>query len=248
MSVIEISPSRATIQAGWDDVPHLDETTKRELLDSTPPHLREARSKGIPALGSGAIYPVPERDILVDPFPIPDYWPRCYGFDVGWNCTAAAWLAYDRTTDTAYLNAEHKRGHTEPSIHGSAIKARGEWIPGAVDPAARGRQQGDGRQLLSMYRNLDLNIQPADNAVEAGLYAVWERLATGRLKVFRTLQQWRDEYRLYRRDEAGKVVKEHDHLMDATRYAVMTGLKIAIVRPAPKGVGRAVVSDPTAGY
>ena len=36
--------------AGWDDVPHLEERTKTELLESTPPHLRDARSKGIPSL------------------------------------------------------------------------------------------------------------------------------------------------------------------------------------------------------
>lgn len=30
-----------------------------------------------------------------------------------------------------------------------------------------------------------------------------------------------EEYRLYRRDERGRVVKTNDHLMDAFRYAVM---------------------------
>ena len=32
----EVSPSRYVVQAGWDSVPHLDEKTKRELLELDP--------------------------------------------------------------------------------------------------------------------------------------------------------------------------------------------------------------------
>src|SRR5215510_12414120 len=120
--------SKFVVMAGWDDVPHLDEQTKQDLYASIPPYQRDARSKGIPQLGSGAIYPVPESDILVDPFEIPVYWPRAYGFDVGWNRTAAIWAAHDRDTDTAYLYNEHYRGQAEPSVHAEAIKARGAWM------------------------------------------------------------------------------------------------------------------------
>ena len=49
----EVSPSRYVVQAGWDSVPHLDEKTKQELIDSTPEYLRDARSKGEPTMGSG---------------------------------------------------------------------------------------------------------------------------------------------------------------------------------------------------
>jgi len=228
----EISPSKYTVFAGWDDVPHLDADTKRELLASTPPHLRDARSKGIPSLGSGAIYPVPESEITCDPFQIPDHWPRAYGMDVGWNRTAVAWGAWDRTTDTIYLFSEHYRGQAEPSIHASAIKSRGNWIPGVIDPAARGRAQTDGESLLDTYKDLGLLIRKADNSREAGIYAVWERLSTGRLKVFRTMQNWLAEYRIYRRDEKGHIIKENDHIMDATRYLVMGGIAISCTKPS----------------
>ena len=43
-------------------------------------------------------------------------------------------------------------------------------------------------------------------------------MSTGRLKVFRSLSGWLKEFRLYRRDQDGRVVKQDDHLMDATRY------------------------------
>lgn len=222
------------IQITWDDVPHLSAAAKKELWDSIPAYQRDARSKGIPQLGAGAIYPVPESDIMVDPFPIPEHWPRAYGLDVGWNRTAAIWGALDRDSQTIYLTSEHYRGHAEPSVHAAAIKAPGEWIPGAIDPASRGRGQSDGSQLLSMYRDLGLKLTEAENGVEAGIYSTHERLSSGKLRVFRTCQHWFSEFRLYRRDEKGRIVKANDHLMDATRYLVVTGISKAITKPKPK--------------
>ena len=70
--------SRGFVTAGWDDVPHIDPETKKQLLAETPPWLRDARSKGIPSIGAGAIYPIPESEISVKPFAIPDHWPRCF--------------------------------------------------------------------------------------------------------------------------------------------------------------------------
>ena len=38
---------------------------------------------------------------------------------------------------------------------------------------------------------------------------------------------WVEEYRMYRRDQKGEIIKLHDHYMDATRYAIQTGLQHA---------------------
>lgn len=222
------------VMATWDDVPHLSEAVKKELWESIPPFQRDARSKGIPQLGSGAIYPVPESDIVVPDFEIPEHWPRVYGMDVGWNRTAAVWGAVDQESTTVYLYSEHYRGQAEPVVHTESIKGRGDWIPGVIDPASRGRGQRDGEQLLQQYVDLGLRLDMAVNAREAGLYAVWQRLSGGRLKVFKSMGSWFSEFRLYRRDEKGQVVKENDHLMDATRYLVMSGLDVAMTKPVPR--------------
>jgi len=152
---------------------------------------------------------------VVDPFEIPLHWPRGYGLDVGWNRTAAVWGAQDRDTDTVWPWSEHYRGQAEPSVHA------------AVDAAARGRGQKDGEQLLQNDIDLGLPLTKADNGVEAGLFDVWERLSTGRLKVFRTLQSWLAEYRLYRRDEKG-----------AARKFIVSGLPLCL---APPDAGRRLV-------
>lgn len=216
-----VTDSKAMVQAGWDDVPHLDETTKTELLASIPPHLRDARTKGTPSFGSGAIYPVEQSAIIVDPFPIPKWWAKGYGLDVGWNRTAGIFGAHDRDSDVIYLYSEHYRGQAELSVHAEAIKARGTWLRGAIDPASAGSGQIDGQQVLANYRGLGLDVIPANNAVEAGLQVVWQMLSSGRLKVFCTLSNWLNEHRLYRRDEKGRIVKDRDHLMDGTRYLCM---------------------------
>lgn len=223
--------SKLVVMATWDDAPHLDEKAKADLMAAIPPFQRDARSKGIPQLGAGAIYPVPESDIVVDDFPIPDHWPRFYGLDVGWNKTAAPWFVLDRESDILYIYSEHYRGQAEPSLHAQAIKARGEWIPGVIDPASRGRSQADGAQLVETYKELGLDLEYAFNGVESGIYEVWQRMSSGRLKVFKSCGNWLSEFRLYRRDEKGHIVKSNDHLMDSTRYGVMSGIQRAITKP-----------------
>lgn len=228
--------SRFVVMAGWSDVPHLTPEMIAEESAGIPPHEIDARSKGIPSLGQGAIYPVPESEILCDPFVIPDWMPQCYALDVGWKRTAALWGAWNRDDDIVYLYAEHYRGQAEPAIHAQAINARGKWIPGVVDPASRGRGQKDGQQLISVYRELGLDLTEANNKVtgpEGGIVQVWQRLSTGRLKVFKTCQNWLKEYRFYQRDEHGRIKDgQADHLMDCTRYLVMSGLARAVIRPA----------------
>lgn len=223
--------SKATVVAGWDDVPHLSAKTKAELAKEFKPHQRASRTKGIPSMGAGAIYPVEEDDIKYKPMAMPAYWPRAYALDVGWKRTAAIWGAKDRDTGVIYAYAEYYRGEVEPSVHAAALRAKGDWIPGIVDPAARGRSQIDGQKLLDMYKDLGLVLHKANNSVETGLYTVWERLSTGTLKLCSTLENTFAEYRLYRRDDKGAVVKENDHLMDALRYLVMTFDTVAIVKP-----------------
>ena len=223
--------NRYVVNAGWDDAPHLTEAMKASLLNEIPPFQRDARTKGFPQLGAGLIYPVPEDGYLVDDFPIPAHYLRAYGMDVGWNRTACLWGAFDPDTHQWYLYHEHYRSEAEPSVHAEAIRAPGAWIHGVIDPAARGRSQADGTRLIESYRGRGLKLTAADNAVETGLYEVWERLSGGRLKVFRSLQNWQKEARLYRRDDKGRVVKEHDHLMDATRYLIMSGRPIAKATP-----------------
>lgn len=234
--------AKFVVNVGWDDVPHLDEQAKHDLGESYPPHERDARMKGIPALGSGAIYPVPEDTYLIEPFRLPISWQRSFALDVGWNKTAALWGAWDYETETVYLYDEHYQSHGEPSVHASAILRRGEWIRGVIDPASMGANQRDGRTLFSEYQRLGLDLTTADNSVEAGIHRVWEALSQGRIKIFRTLTNTLSEIRIYRRDDRGRVVKERDHLMDCLRYLIATGPNVASYSPDAEYEGDAYMA------
>ena len=219
----------AVVTASWDDAPHLTEEAKEEMLAAYPPHERAARSKGIPAMGEVSVYPIREEDFVISPIPIPKHWRHVYGLDVGWNNTAAVFGAYDDDNDILYITSDYKRGQEQPSTHASAIKirAKGERQPGVVDPASAGSNQIDGRKLIDMYRELGLNLQPADNSIHEGVGKVWMRLSSGRMKVFNTCNNILQEYRMYRWGNNNKPVKENDHCMDAMRYLVVSGIQIA---------------------
>ena len=226
-------PHKYVAQVDWSEVPHLNEEQKAEILASYSPHERAARSQGIPSLGSGAIYPYAENLIVTEPFEIPMWWPRAFAMDVGWNRTAAIWGAMDPDSKQIYLYSEHYEGQAAPAVHASAIKGRGAWIPGVVDPRSDMRSQSDGTRLIDLYMQEGLDLMPADNSVSAGLFKTGQMLESGQLKVFSTLRNWLAEYRVYRRDENGKIVKKNDHIMDATRYLIMTGLDYMSTEPDP---------------
>lgn len=218
------------VQAGWDHAPHIPEEEKKRLLATYPPHQILARTTGEPSLGAGAIYPIAESEITVPATTIiPASWPRVYGMDVGWNRTAVIWGARDISTGRIILYAEHYQSEGQPASHAFAIKERGDWIPGVIDPASEGRNQVDGRSLMDMYRKLGLKLEPADNSVESGLQQTWQLLVSGQLKVMESCFNWLSEFRKYHRSEKAddtgkhKIVKRWDHLMDATRYLIMSG-------------------------
>jgi hypothetical protein len=234
--------------AGWSDVPHLDEKTKRELLDSTPVHLRAARSQGIPVMGSGLIFPVDPESITVDPFPLPDLWPRINGIDFGWDHPSAnVWAAWDRDNDIMYIYDCLRVREQTPAEQAPAIIGRGPWIPVAWPHDGLQHDKGSGEQLAEQYRAAGVNMlweraqfpetgsdgeeKVSRSSVEAGLLLMLQRMQQGKLKVFRNLEDWFMEVRMYHRKD-GKVVKERDDLMAATRYAMMM-LRFAACPPDP---------------
>ena len=62
--------------------------------------------------------------------------------------------------------------------------------------------------------------QDVGTSVEAGVMELQERMQTGCLTVFSTLEPWFEEFRMYHRKN-GIIVKERDDLLSATRYALM---------------------------
>lgn len=213
------------VQTTWDDVPHLSKQMKDELYAGCLPHEREARSKGIPSLGSGAIFPIVWDTVTIDPlpFPIPPWWPKVYGFDTGWKCNAAVWLTQNPDDNILYAYAEYYAGQEHVAIHTHAIKQRGDWITGAADAFAVNQQ--DGAKMIDLYRAEGLNLVNAKKTDrDSGILKIQQLFDSGQLKIFSTCVNLLRELRRYQRDEKGQIVKKDDHAVDAFRYAVATGL------------------------
>lgn len=245
--------SRFIVTADWfNNAPHLTAKAREELLSGIPAYQRDARTKGIPQLGAGVIYPILEDDILCDARAIPDHWPRGFGLDVGWRFTAAIWDAKDPDTGIVYRYDEHYRSEAPPEIHGAAIARRGKWVPGRIDPAAHQRKQDDGLKLMGLYRKAIYGeevedqqlLQPANNAVETGIYMELMALQQGMLKIMRgRCPNWLAQRRLYRRNERGEIIKTNDHALDAGRYRTASGDVWLAQRPAP-----VITHDPLARF
>ena len=226
----KVSDSKFVTNLTWsEEPPHLTEEERELLKGAYAPHELQARISGLPSVGSGKIYPIAEEDISVKPFKIPRHWPCFFGMDTGWHKTAVVFCALDPNSGTVYIYDEYYRGYAEPPVHVAAIKARGEWLYGAMDSA--GTDQSTGQRIMHQYIQMGLNVVPADKSVDAGIMVVYNRMSSGKLKVFTTCSNWFNEFRLYRRDEHGRIVKKDDHLQDATRYALVTGIKAA--QPMP---------------
>lgn len=224
--------SMVLVKIGWDDVPHLTDEEKRDMLAGQPKWLWPARMNGDAVAGTGRIYPVDEKDFVVKPFPIPPHYRRVFGIDCGWHKTAVVWGAYDKDNDIVYAYSEHYRGEAEVPVHAKAIHARGVWIPGVGDVA--GASQTNGERFIDLYKANGVRIDLPDKGVDGGIATVLERLSTGRLKIFNTCENLIAEMRRYSYDKDGKVVKVDDHACDALRYLIVSGLdKAALPRRDP---------------
>lgn len=225
--ILEHSPDRSVITMTIEDAEHHTPEERQKIIDSYPAHEREARTKGVPSLGSGRIFPVAEELITVVPFEVPKHWVQICGIDFGWDHpTAGARLAWDRDADVIYVTTVYRQREATPIVHAGALKPWGAWLPWSW-PHDGNNDMAAGPNLASQYRAQGLNLLPeratfedGSNSVEAGLMEMLDRMITGRFKVFSTCGEWFEEFRLYHRKD-GKVVKERDDVISASRYALM---------------------------
>lgn len=210
------------------DALHYTPEQRESIIAAYPEHEREARANGVPMLGEGAVFPVTESGIKVNAFAIPAHWPKIIGIDFGWDHpTAAVWMAWDRDTDTLYVYDVYVQKKKSVPENAMVIRAKGDWYPVAWPHDGLQHDKGSGEQLMQQYKDQGLNMlkdratfENGSNGVEAGIAEMLDRMQTGRFKVFSHLNVWFDEFRQYHRKD-GRLVKEFDDAISATRYAIM---------------------------
>lgn len=220
--------SRELIQMTIEDVGHYSPEQIKMIVSAYQPYERDARARGIPALGSGRVFPVKRSDIEITPFDIPDHWYQIGGIDFGWDHpTAAVQCAIDRDTDTFYVTRCYARSETTIGQHAISLQGWGSWLPFSWPHDGYQHDRSSGDQISTQYRDLGINMMhehathPAGGtSVEAGVQEMLEAMMSGRFKVFSHLGDWWDEFNVFHRKN-GQIVKKNDDRIAATRYAWM---------------------------
>jgi len=162
--------------------------------------------------------------------------------DFGWDHPfAAVELVWDRDADVVYVSKTHRLSQASPVIHAAAVCQWGKHLVWSWPRDGRRETlEGAGIALAKQYEAQGLNMLPIHAqfedksiSVEAGLMDMLDRMQTGRFKVFKHLHDWFEEFRLYHRKD-GRVHKEDDDLMSATRYALMMLCYAEIVNRAAR--------------
>ena len=224
-----LEPHQFLLNVTWDDAPHLTQEKKEKMLLSYPEHEREMRSKGIPQLGSGAIYPFSD-EMLYDnrDYEIPPYWRRLCAIDFGFRHCALVWGAWDVDADILHIYEAIKTRDMVVEDVAKLMKSRGKWIPWAWPHDGHLPEKGKGKQQKELYEDEEVYML-SDHAtfddeggysVEAGIMRLSTRMKNGTIKIAPHLTEFFAEKRLYHRKD-GKIVKKNDHLMDACRYLEM---------------------------
>jgi phage terminase large subunit-like protein len=226
--LLEKSPDRHVTQMDIEEAAHFSPEERKRIIASYPAHEREARTRGIPTLGSGRIFPVSEETLAIEQRDFPKHWPRIIGVDFGWDHPfAAVELVWDRNADIVYVSKCYRIREATPVIHASVLRAWGKIRIAWPRDGRRETLEGAGIALAKQYKSQGLDMlhehaqfEDGSVSVEAGLMDMLTRMESGRFKVLKHLHDWWEEFRLFHRQN-GKVHKENDDLMSATRYAVM---------------------------
>lgn len=223
--------------ATWDDAPHLSKEDKDRLAASYRDHEREARTKGVPMMGEGAVFPVADEKIKVDPFQIPGHWARIKGCDFGIDHPAAgSEIAWDRDQDIIYLIDCYRKKDETAAYHAAWFNKSNRFVPVAWPHDGMNREKAGGKTLAQHYRDHGVNMltksaryprapgeekdkggpQPTEPIVDEML----ERMQTNRFKAFSNLPDFFEEKRSYHRKD-GKIVDRRDDILKSVMYAIM---------------------------
>lgn len=224
----EPSPDRAFINMTIDDALHFSDEERIRIVAAYPAHEREARAKGIPMLGSGAIFQVSDESITEDSIAVvPEHWAKGIGLDFGIDHPfAGVLMAWDRDADCIHIIKCVKMKDARAVDHSVAMKPWGA-VRAFWPHDGSTRDKGSGETLASIYKSHGVKMYQThasfpDGSIstEAGIMEMQERMTTGRFKVGRDLVDWFVEKRMYHRKD-GMIVKQNDDLLSATRVGMM---------------------------
>lgn len=234
----ETKETRIYIPAKVDDHPLVKfrEDYKKKLDAIADPELRRALRDGDWDVFAGQVFTEWRREKhVVEPFAIPEHWPRWMGYDHGYNTYASVlWFARDPQTERMFIYRELYLNQTGVSEIARLIKqmeAGESVVPKMADPSIwKGAgNQNTGDTVADMFEKEGIFFTPANNDRIAGKNAWHDALSIApdglpKLQVFsscvnliRTLPSL--PYDLHKVEDVD--TKAEDHPYDAGRYALV---------------------------
>ena len=225
----EASPDRAIITMSLDEAMHFTEEERKQRVAGYAIHERDARAKGLPILGSGAVFQFGQQliseAIIRD---IPPQWFKLWGIDFGIDHPfGAALAAIDRDNDCIHIINAFRMVGGAARDHAEAIKTIAANVPVAWPHDGHQRDKGSGEELAAIYRRNGLSML-ADHATfdtggyspEACVMEIEDRAKSGRFKVASHLSDFWSEFALYHRKD-GNIVRTEDDIISAVFKIVM---------------------------
>lgn len=189
-----------------------------QKLDKLTGFRRDRLLKGLWVSAEGAVYPQFSQETHVRHVDT-EGWNTLGAMDVGTR-NPTVWLTIKHSGDRIHVEREHyERGMSSDSITDVAVHNYTQTFPEfvVIDPSAAG--------LISTLVERGIPVRKANNDVKVGISLVGGVMNT--LTVDPSCVETINEFESYRypsgglRDNNDTPIKEHDHAMDALRYAIM---------------------------
>lgn len=226
----------ALVSLSMDDNPTIDPEQKAALLAGFTEDELKARRDGHFVHFKGRVFAAFDDRAHVVRAPSREHVSECevvVGIDPGLTQTGVVWVAYD-SAERATVFAE--LALTSPPVDVVCEEIRRinrEWGIGeplfyVIDPSARNRTLTTAESVEGEYIRCGVCPIHGQNAVEAGVMLLRRKLESDppSMVVSEDCGQLRWQIGRYRRDDrtdgSFAVVKAHDHLVDAWRYAAMS--------------------------
>jgi phage terminase large subunit len=241
--------TRVFIPAKLDDHPNerFRRDYNKQLQSISDPQLRRALRQGDWDVFAGQVFTEFSRNThVVDPFEIPQHWPRWRSMDYGNNNTVL-WYAQDPQSERTYVYREYRTTeYVDIPTKSRIIKdlEAGEQISyGLADPSiwngSANHADKEGKTVAQMFEDEGVKWQPANNDRTAGLAMVHRMFGIAkdglpRLQFFSTcLSTIRTvpslPYDKFKVDDVDTHADDHDY--DSLRYGVMKFVVKKALRP-----------------
>lgn len=214
------------------DNPWVSSVKMRKAVNHLSEEAQRSRLYGDFTNQTGVVYPEFDRSLhVIEPFEIPDHWPRFRTIDFGVvNPFACLICALDESDNTIYVCEEYYKTERTTIDNGNAItRLFKKYDPikyTICDPESK-----DGRMILARNCNPPIPNKPAPKHIGVinSINFVKNKLAPDvegkpHLYIFKHCRNLIKEFRLYswQKNTNGKdqVKKAHDHGLDALRYLI----------------------------